>query len=111
MYIRLLKDMEFREDILNSYLALRETYWTTAAILALIETRSAEIEDSVSRNYLAWPRQIIEDIEDDSSRFYRDSIPAPLVFDEEITKMIDWISQRLELLDAAALATLATLNV
>lgn len=110
LYVRLFEELAFREDVLHAYLELRETCWTTDVFCSMIDSYSEEIEDAVTREYLVWPRPILDQDEDDGSRTYRDSIPAPLVFDEEVLKLRNWIIERLDLLDVAALATLALLQ-
>lgn len=110
LYIRLFENDQYVIDMLNTYFSMRGTVWTDNFILELVDQLESEIREAGIRNIKTWPREIVEDVNHRIRYQEQQSISSPLDYDVEFSYLRQWIIQRLQLLDIAAMNSLQLLS-
>lgn len=91
-YIRMLEDSTFQNQLKCRYSTYRESFLNTEFIFNYIDSVSNLVENAQVRHFQKWPVLGV-------AGFSPELQPDPLTYAEELTKLKNWISLRLQWLD------------
>ena len=110
LFERLFNNQTFQREILTQYLYLRESVWTNNFLLTYLEDLSTEIREAAIRNMKTWPRQVVENPNENYRYEFLITTKFELDYETEYSYLRNWIIERLQLLDLAAIASLELLS-
>lgn len=110
LFERLFNNQTFQREILTQYLYLRESVWTNNFLLTYLEDLSTEIREAAIRNMKTWPRQVVENPDENYRYEFLVTTKFELNYETEYSYLRNWIIERLQLLDLAAIASLELLS-
>ena len=95
-WIKLFREPKFKKQLALRWFALRESVWTTDAIMAIIDSTTAYLDEAQARNFTKWPILGVELWRSTPGWRQRDTYEKEVVYLKEfIANRVNWMDSQL----------------